>query len=151
MDSNYSAIENANLPYSLDAEQAVLGAILKEPDCLPAVSDMLKREHLHLPQHKAIYDAILSIDTMGGKIDPLVVLEELKKQGVYDDIGGKAYLMTIADAVPSTRNVESYIKIIIDKFYSRTLIKTAREILEVISAYKEKRALPFPVRRMGKR
>ncbi len=130
MDSNYSAIENANLPYSLDAEQAVLGAILKEPDCLPAVSDMLKREHLHLPQHKAIYDAILSIDTMGGKIDPLVVLEELKKQGVYDDIGGKAYLMTIADAVPSTRNVESYIKIIIDKFYSRTLIKTAREILE---------------------
>ncbi len=124
------ASENLNLPYSLDAEQAVLGAILKEPDCLPIVSDMLKIDHLYLPQHKAIYTAILNIDTIGGRIDPLVVLEELKKEGVYDDIGGKTYLMKIADAVPSTKNVESYIKIIIDKYYLRTLMVTAREILD---------------------
>lgn len=130
MESNFLPTENMNLPYSLEAEQAVLGAILKDPLCLPTVSDMLKREHLYLPQHKAIYDAILNIDTMGGTIDPLVVLEELKRQGVYDDIGGKTYLIKIAEAVPSTRNVESYIKIIIDKFYSRTLIVTAREILD---------------------
>ena len=124
---------NLNLPYSLDAEQAVLGAILKDPECLPTVSDMLKIDHLYLPQHKAIYTATLNIDTMGGRIDPLVVLEELKKEGVYDDIGGKTYLMKIADAVPSTKNVESYIKIIIDKFYLRTLMLTAREILEKTS------------------
>ncbi len=130
MESNFLPTENMNLPYSLEAEQAVLGAILKDPLCLPTVSDMLKSEHLYLPQHKAIYDAILNIDTMGGTIDPLVVLEELKRQGVYDDIGGKTYLIKIAEAVPSTRNVESYIKIIIDKFYSRTLIVTAREILD---------------------
>ena len=130
MESNFLPTENMNLPYSLEAEQAVLGALLKDPLCLPTVSDMLRREHLYLPQHKAIYDAILNIDTMGGVIDPLVILEELKKQGVYDDIGGKTYLMKIAEAVPSTRNVESYIKIIIDKFYSRTLMLTAREILD---------------------
>ena len=130
MESNFLPTENMNLPYSLEAEQAVLGALLKDPACLPIVSDMLKRDHLYLPQHKAIYDAILNIDTMSGVIDPLVVLEELKKQGVYDDIGGKTYLMKIAEAVPSTRNVESYIKIIIDKFYSRTLMITAREILD---------------------
>ncbi len=130
MESNLMASENLNLPYSLDAEQAVLGALLKDPDCLPTVSDLLKIEHLYLPQHKAIYTAILNIDTMGGRIDPLVVLEELKKEGVYDDIGGKTYLMKIADAVPSTKNVESYIKIIIDKYYLRTLMLTAREILD---------------------
>ena len=124
------ASENLNLPYSLDAEQAVLGAMLKEPECLPIVSDMMKIDHLYLPQHKAIYTAILNIDTIGGRIDPLVVLEELKKEGVYDDIGGKTYLMKIADAVPSTKNVESYIKIIIDKYYLRTLMLTAREILD---------------------
>ena len=133
MESNLMASGNLNLPYSLDAEQAVLGAILKDPECLPTVSDMLKIDHLFLPQHKAIYTAILNIDTMGGRIDPLVVLEELKKEGVYDDIGGKTYLMKIADAVPSTKNVESYIKIIIDKFYLRTLMLTAREILEKTS------------------
>ena len=133
MESNLMASGNLNLPYSLDAEQAVLGALLKDPECLPTVSDMLKIDHLYLPQHKAIYTAILNIDTMGGRIDPLVVLEELKKKGVYDDIGGKTYLMKIADAVPSTKNVESYIKIIIDKFYLRTLMLTAREILEKTS------------------
>lgn len=133
MESNLMASGNLSLPYSLDAEQAVLGAILKDPECLPTVSDMLKIDHLYLPQHKAIYTAILNIDTMGGRIDPLVVLEELKKEGVYDDIGGKTYLMKIADAVPSTKNVESYIKIIIDKFYLRTLMLTAREILEKTS------------------
>lgn len=129
MESNLTVSENFNLPYSLDAEQAVLGALLKDPDCLTTVSDMMKIDHLYLPQHRAIYSAILNIDTMGGRIDPLVVLEELKKEGVYDDIGGKTYLMKIADAVPSTKNVESYIRIIIDKFYLRTLIQTAQEIL----------------------
>ncbi len=124
---------NMDLPYSLDAEQAVLGSILKEPGCLPTVSDMLKTEHFYLPQHKAIYAAILNVDTIGGRIDPLVILEELKKEGVYDDIGGKTYLMKIADAVPSTKNVESYIKIIVDKYYLRTLMITAREILEKTS------------------
>ena len=130
MESNYSSFDNMNLPHSIDAEQAVLGALLKDPSCLPLVSDMLRIEHLYLPQHKAIYTAILNIDTIGGRIDPLVVLEELKKEGVYDDIGGKTYLMKIADAVPSTKNVESYIKIIIDKFYLRTLMETARDILD---------------------
>lgn len=130
MESNYLSVDNMNLPHSIDAEQAVLGALLKDPSCLPLVSDMLRIEHLYLPQHKAIYTAILNIDTIGGRIDPLVVLEELKKEGVYDDIGGKTYLMKIADAVPSTKNVESYIKIIIDKFYLRTLMVTARDILE---------------------
>lgn len=130
MESNYLSVDNMNLPHSIDAEQAVLGALLKDPSCLPLVSDMLRIEHLYLPQHKAIYTAILNIDTIGGRIDPLVVLEELKKEGVYDDIGGKTYLMKIADAVPSTKNVESYIKIIIDKFYLRTLMETARDILD---------------------
>ena len=101
MENSINSIENLTLPYSLDAEQAVLGAILKDPACLPTVSDMLKTEHLYLPQHKAIYSAILNIDAMGTGIDPLVVLEELKKDGVYDDIGGKTYLMKIADAVNS--------------------------------------------------
>ena len=130
MESNYSALGDFVLPHSMDAEQAVLGAILKDPDCLHIVADTLKLEHIFVPQHKAIYSAILNIDTMGNRIDPLVVLEQLKKDGSFDDIGGKAYLMKLAEAVPSTKNVESYIKIIIEKYYLRTLMLTAREILD---------------------
>ena len=130
MDTNILSGENMNLPYSLDAEQAVLGSLLKDPSCLPMVSDMLKTEHLYIPQHREIYTAIINIDTMGGRIDPLVVLEELKQKGVYDDVGGKTYLMKLAQSVPSTENVESYIQIIIDKYYLRTLMLTARDILD---------------------
>ena len=130
METNYSALEDFVLPHSMDAEQAVLGAILKDPDCLHIVADMLKIEHIFVPQHKDIYTTILKIDTNGGRIDPLVVLEQLKKDGVFDDVGGKAYLMKLAEAVPSTKNVESYIKIIIDKYYTRTLMLVAREILD---------------------
>lgn len=127
---DFISSEKFNLPYSADAEQAVLGAILKDPLCLPTVSDMLKVDHLYLPQHKAIYSAILNLDALGTSIDPLVVLEQLKKDGIYDDIGGKAYLMKLAEAVPSTKNVGTYIKIIIDKFYKRTLMVVAQEILD---------------------
>ncbi len=130
METNYSAVDNFNLPHSVDAEQAVLGAILKDTDCLHIVADMLKFEHIYLPQHRAIYAAILNLDTMGTRIDPLVVLEQLKKDGVYDEVGGKAYLMKLAEAVPSTKNVESYIRIIVEKYYLRALMLTAREILD---------------------
>ncbi len=133
MENNYTGIDNINLPHSVDAEQAVLGSILKDPECLHIVADMLKFEHLYLPQHKAIYATILNLDTMGSRIDPLVVLEQLKKDGVYDDVGGKAYLMKLAEAVPSTKNVESYIKIIVEKYYLRALMLTAREILNETS------------------
>lgn len=137
MDSGLKGIGNTELPYSLEAEQAVLGALLKDPSCLPTVTDMLKTEHLYLPQHQAIYSAILGIDALGGRIDPLVVLEELKKENIYDDIGGKKYLMTIAESVPSTKNIESYIKIVVDKFYLRTLMLTSMEILEEVSSGSE--------------
>lgn len=130
MDNDFGAVFDTNLPAAFDAEQAVLGALLKDPSCLATVSDMLKAEHLYYPQHRSIYNAILSIDTMGGRIDPLVVLDRLKNDGVYDEIGGKAYLMKMADSVPSTKNVEAYVKIIVDKYYLRTLMLTAREILD---------------------
>lgn len=133
MENGFLPSENMNLPYSLDAEQAVLGALLKDPSCLVTVSDMMKTDYFYLPQHKEIYNAIVTIDTIGGRIDPLVVLDELKKAGVYDDIGGKAYLMKLADAVPSTKNVESYIKIVIDKYYLRTLMSVAKELLDATS------------------
>ena len=67
--SNYSVIDGVNLPHSIDAEQAVLGAILKDPDCLHIVADMLKIEHIYLPQHKEIYSAICSMLSLLFKIE----------------------------------------------------------------------------------
>lgn len=119
--------------FSLEAEQAILGSILIDPSCFPTVSMLTRPEYFYLPQHKAIYMAMLSIDAAGsGVIDPLLILEMLKTEKVFsNDDDGKVYLFQLADIVPSTTNVESYCKILKDKFYIRTLIGVANDIIDL--------------------
>ena len=125
--TNYDGM---NMPYSLEAEQAVLGSVLKDPRCMPTVLIHLKSEHFYMPQHKAIFAVMVLLDANAQPIDPLVVLEHLKKEGVYDDAAGKTYLYQLAQSVPSVQNVESYAKIVREKFYLRALITTSREIID---------------------
>ena len=70
--------------FSLEAEQAVLGSILMDPACMPQVQVYLSADDFYLPQHRAIYTAIATIEASGGKIDPLIVLDSLIKDKVYD-------------------------------------------------------------------
>ncbi|MBQ4364923.1 MAG: replicative DNA helicase [Clostridia bacterium] len=124
------SLDDVQLPYSLEAEQAVLGCVLTEPDCITQVLILLKSDHFYLPQHRAIFNIMQEIDALGGKVDPLVVLEKLKTANVYDDAGGKNYLYQLAQSVPSTQNVESYCRIVKEKYYIRTLINVSKQIIE---------------------
>ncbi len=130
----FSNFENADLPYSIEAEQAVLGSILIDPACMQIVIEYVKSDYFYLPQHRAIFSAMVSIDTLNGQIDPLIILEALKKDNVYDDAGGKQYLFQLAEIVPSTSNVEAYAKIVREQYYIRTLINTSREIISEASS-----------------
>ncbi|MGN0556258.1 MAG: replicative DNA helicase [Acutalibacteraceae bacterium] len=125
--------EGGLLPFSLEAEQAVLGSVLIDPSCVVTLADILKADNFYLPQHVAIYNIIWDMYSMSKPIDPVTVLEELKKQGVYDDAGGKSYLLQLAQGVPTTANVESYANIIKEKYYVRSLILAAREIISSAS------------------
>lgn len=118
--------------FSLEAEQAILGSILIDPSCFPTVSMLVRSDYFYLPQHKAIYTAMLSIDAAGsGVIDPLLILEMLKSEKVFsNEDDGRNYLFQIADIVPSTSNIEAYCKIIKDKYYVRTLITVSNEIID---------------------
>lgn len=122
--------EGLNLPYSLESEQATLGSILTDPGCIEQAMIHLKPEHFYLPQHKHIFNIMVSMYSSGSKIDPLLILEELKKSEVYDDAGGKTYLFQLAQVVPSTANIEYYAKIVREKYYIRSLIKASQTILE---------------------
>ncbi len=133
----YSSLDTVNLPYSLEAEQAVLGSILMEPSCINQAVIYVKSDYFYLPQHKAIFSIMQTIDASGGKIDPLIVLEALKKENIYDDAGGKNYLFQLAQVVPSTDNIESYAKIVREKYYVRALILAAREIADSASSTDE--------------
>lgn len=126
----FISLDDVNMPFSLEAEQAVLGCILSEPECITQVIILVKPDYFYLPQHRAIYIIMQEIDSLGGKVDPLIILERLKKDKVYDDTSGKNYLYQLAQSVPSTENIESYCKIIREKFYIRTLIGVSKEIIE---------------------
>ena len=136
-DKMLTSYDDVNMPYSLEAEQAVLGSILIDPSCITQVLIMVKPDYFYLPQHKEIFLIMQEIDALGGKIDPLIVLEKLKDQKIYDDAGGKQYLFQLAEMVPSTENVEAYSKIIREKYYIRSLINVSKGIIDDASSSNE--------------
>lgn len=126
-----SGYDGMNLPFSPEAEQSVLGAILLDSSCFDRVAEILPRpDYFHQVNHVLIYTAMLDMFTTGKPIDFVTVLEKLKESGSFDEAAGKTYLMQLAQIVPSISNVESYAEIVRDKYDIRTLILTAREILE---------------------
>ena len=130
-DKEFTASQDGlNMPFSIEAEQAVLGSVLIDPEVLSTVLTLVRSEYFYLPQHRAIFDVLVSLDTLGSKIDALIVLERLKENGSFDDAAGKNYLVQLAQAVPSTANIENYCKIVKDKFYLRTLISVSRDTIE---------------------
>lgn len=127
-------LDTSLLPFSLDAEQAVLGSILVDPACLNNVMITVKPDSFYLPQHRAIYSAILSLDASGSTVDPLLVLEKLKQDSTYDDASGKEYLLQLARNLPSAANVESYCRIVTENYRKRALILAARDIIDSASS-----------------
>jgi len=122
------------LPYSLDAEQAVLGSVLINPDCMEDVVNIVKQEYFYLPQHRVIFSSMMSMYSGSkAKIDPVVIADILAKEGQYDVAGGREYLVTLRDSVPSTANVETYAKIVEEQYFLRSLIVTSQEIIESAS------------------
>lgn len=119
-----------SLPFSLDAEQSVLGAIILEPSCFDKVCEYVTPESFYLPQHQAIFRAVSSLSLSSTTIDFVTILEALKKDGAYEEAEGKSYLMQLADLVPSTANAEAYAAIVREKYYARSLILASRAIID---------------------
>ena len=126
--------ENINLPYSVEAEQSVLGAVLIDPNCINEIAPLLKVEYFYLPQHREIYKTLSGMLEFGDKaIDFVSLLEQLKSNGVYDEAGGKAYLTHLAQVVPTSANVTTYVDIIREKFYARSLLFAAEKIIKDVN------------------
>ena len=79
-------MENINLPYSAEAEQALLGSIIIDPECMNLIASQVKIEYFYFPQHREIYKTLSGMLEFGGKaIDFVSLLEQLKSNGVYDE------------------------------------------------------------------
>lgn len=122
--------DGLGLPYSLEAEQSVLGAVLVEPEQINQVADMLKPEFFYLPEHQSVFAVMLQKMMRNERIDFVTVLESLKAEGFFSSEDGKAYLLKLANSVPFISNLPNYAKIVREKYEARCLIKAAREITE---------------------
>ncbi len=126
-------IEGGRLPYSVDAEQAVLGSMIIDPVCINEVAVSVRTEYFYIPQHREIYSAISSMYELSQSIDFISLLERLKKDGVYDEAGGKEYLTKLVQTVPSSANVLTYVGIIREQYYQRALMGAAQGIIKDIN------------------
>ena len=128
---DFNSTSSISLPYSLEAEQAVLGAVLNDSECMEKVVATLKPDYFYLPQHRVIFGSMITMFlSEGAKIDPVVIADSLVKEGQYDVAGGREYLLTLKDSVPSAANVETYAKIVEEQYLMRTLITASQDIIE---------------------
>lgn len=126
-----SAMPGTAMPFSLEAEQSVLGAVLLEPSCLATLAEILPRpDYFYAVNNRLIYSVMLEMFTLGRPVDFVTVLEKLKETEGFDESTGKVYLTQLAQIVPSIANVEIYANIVRDKYDVRSLMQTARSILE---------------------
>lgn len=125
----------SELPHSIEAEQSVIGAVLSDPSVMSLVIEKIRPEFFFSESHKKIYGIIYRMFTSGSPVDIVTVLNEVEKLGIFDSAAeGKRYLMEIANTLPTTQNIESYCKIVADKYFIRSLSFAARSILEEIQS-----------------
>ena len=135
MDFDISSVE---LPYNLEAEQTVLGALLLDPESLSVAMNYIKPESFYVSKHRDLFAIIIRLFSLGVNADIITVINEAVKDGIFESsTAGKEYLAAVMEGVPTTKNIESYCKIVEEKYYTRSLITSAKEIIEAASAGQE--------------
>ncbi|MBQ8401130.1 MAG: replicative DNA helicase [Clostridia bacterium] len=118
------------MPFSLEAEQAVLGSILIDPACMDRLAGIISRDDFYMTEHAEIYSAMQSMYMTSKNIDVVTLINELVTLGTYDEAGGREYLKLVAEAVPTSANAADYARIIRDKAILRQLIEAGESITE---------------------
>ena len=116
------------LPYSLEAEQSVLGSILINPECISDLSGIMTSEDFYLAEHREIYSSMQEMFLKNREIDIVTLIDTLVSRGVYDKSESQNYVRVIAEIVPSAANVRDYAKIVADKAALRRLIEACGDI-----------------------
>ena len=127
------------LPFSMPAEQSLLGSVLIDPASLNEVADLLTAEDFYLSEHKQIYLAMHELFLTNSEIDEVTLIDMLVTKGIYDKSGGEDYIRTLAEVVPDALNVKDYARIVKEKSVLRKLIEACGEISE--AAYSEQKSV----------
>ena len=118
-------------PHDIEAEQAILGSMLVDKDAVISAIEVLKEDDFYREDNKSIFAAIITLYSKSEPIDIVTVKNELVSQGTFERVGGLEYLAELPERVPTTANVEKYIKIVEEKSALRSLIQTSNELISL--------------------
>ena len=121
------------IPYSVENEQALLGAMILDSECIGDVTQIVSSGDFYIEKHGKIFSALVELLSQGKGIDVVTLLTLLVKDGVYTEESGTAYIRQLAENVPSLSNVKDYATVVREKSLLRQLIYTSEEIIR--SAY----------------
>jgi len=127
------------IPQNIEAEEAVLGALLIDAEAIFRVLSFLRAEHFYLQKHRWIYEAILGLHEQREPVDFLTLTAALERQEQLQAIGGSAYILQLISAVPSAINIESYAHMVEQASVRRRLLEVASEIAKL--AYDEEKGI----------
>jgi replicative DNA helicase len=120
------------LPYDVDVEQALIGAILVDNYALERVASLLKPEHFYDPLHQRLYEAIDRMWSRGHAATPLTLKAMLGEDAGFAEVGGQAYLVSLARAAPGLPNVRDYARILTDLAMRRELIRIGEDMVNTV-------------------
>lgn len=126
--------ESAAIPHSREAEEAVIGSVLIDPECYFTLSSFLKDGDFYIHRNRFIWQSFTRLRAKHVPIDLLTVCEELEQDGKLDEIGGSAYLTGLISQVPTSLNAEAYARVVVDHSVRRRMIAAANGIASL--AYK---------------
>ena len=120
------------LPHSTEAEQAVLGSMLIDARCIPAVIERLRPDDFYLKQDRDIYETIYSMFSLSETIDPVTVLDKMRLNGVFDENTSRSYILQLMEITPTAANVGEYVEIMRDKSLLRRIAETAGDLTSMV-------------------
>jgi replicative DNA helicase len=125
------------LPSSLESERVILGAILLDNTLVSQAIELLSVDDFYSPLHRRVFRAMMNLFERGDKIDPILIGEELKKEGQLENIGGVATITNLTYGLPHFSNIAHYAKIVHDKAIIRNLIKVCNQVVSEALAEEE--------------
>ncbi len=128
-----SSFNSTDLPKDIEAERAVLGSMLSDPDGLITARDALTREDFFLDKHKHIFDAISNLSDNNEPVDIISVISKLNEKKLTELVGGTVYIAGLTDSYSTSANTEHYCKILKDKSVLRSIIKVSENLISYSS------------------
>src|SRR5213082_2816285 len=125
------------LPHSAEAERAILGAIILDNSLVNQAIELLRPEDFYIRANQFVFRSMIALSERGSEINPILLGEELRREGVLEQTGGVAFISELTYGLPHFTNVAAYAKVVRDKAHLRAVIKSANGIVSAAWAEDE--------------